>query len=149
MGYDLKDPDYGNPQGYYESYWAYGLNRRVVSGAISNEQWKELIGVDHKQENMWGFKDPWFLYLPDSILYSMEPTTKVICARRNKEDTVASWLRTVPDPEPKEKYERLVHVRNDLMEIRLKDFNRMDIHFDTQMDEDEIVARIGEWLCIT
>ena len=164
MGHYLKDPDYMNPEGYYEDLISHALVRTMVDGSYTADRYLSLMNHFHKDCLLWGAKDPWFLFLPDQTLLQLKPKLCIV-AHRDLESTVKSWTKlylggTMPSgkklhhdgvvPEQvRQHYTKLtIDRQNKVARLHQLWGNTIIIDFTERVEEEEIVTRIRSGLAL-
>ena len=143
MGHYLRSPGPANPEGFYEDLLAHGIMQLILEDAISTDEFIRCVSQSHKDCKQWGFKDPWFFYLPMGAMKMIDPQL-VIRTWRPLKATVSSWLRkeilvgrTVSEKDAEE-FEKLCLEREQMMDEKLGLFNVLTIRFDREVGDDEI-----------
>lgn len=151
MGHYLRLPGPANQDGFYEDLLGHGILRLILEDVIGTEEFTRCVSQSHKDCERWGFKDPWFLYLPMGAMKIIDPQL-VIRTWRPLEATVSSWLRkeilvgrTVTDKHAGQ-FEKLCLQREQMMDEKLGIFNVLTIRFDQKVSDDGIEEEIRRHL---
>jgi hypothetical protein len=92
MGHLMRTSDNLNPRGYYEDYVSHGLARIMSENNISGLHYLKIMNTWHKDCEMWGAKDPWFVYAKPQVLNAITPDLAIFCFRA-LDPTIESWKK--------------------------------------------------------
>lgn len=147
MGHYLKSPGSANPEGYYEDYLEHGLMLMVAQDITGIDELMRCVSQSHKDCERWGFKDPWFIHLPQQAMKMINPRV-VIRTWRPLEATVKSWMRKeitagrMVDEDKADKFSKICLQREMMMDEKLDIFDVLTIRFDKQIPDGEIEKAI-------
>lgn len=147
MGHFLKSPNAANPQGFYEDYLEHGLMLMVTQDIIGIDELMRCVSDSHNDCKLWGFKDPWFIHLPQQAMKAINPRV-VIRTWRPIEDTVKSWMRKeitigrIADKDKADKFSKVCIQREKMMDEKFDIFDVLTIRFNKQIPDDEIEKAI-------
>lgn len=151
MGHFIKTPNAANPKGFHEDWLEHGLMQNVLQDVTGIDEFMRHVGGSHRSCERWGFKDPWFLYLPLNAMKAIDPKL-VIRTWRPLEYTVKSWMRKellfgrMMTDEDAEKFKKICIDRERLMDEKLGMFDVLEIRFDRFIGEDDLAREIGRRL---
>ena len=138
------------PKGDYEDPTLRALNWQLVTGEITNAEWKErALEYAATRGEPWGAKHPGFSFLMP-ILLDAFPDAEIIWAKRDVNLSIASWIRIkgITDPVQLDDVAYGINYRHWQVAYTLQVNRRphLAIDFTNRLDEDEIAAALGEYL---
>lgn len=148
MGYQFKEPNNINPDGFWEDIDFHGANWDFLNGKITYPAWIEQVFAviaERKQKGIpWGFKDPdasHFLGL--YLSFFKEP--RIIRCTRDKRLVVNSLMTKLGHT--KERAENVWEMKEMILDNLLSRRNHLVIHFgEGHLKDEEIIKEIrGKW----
>ena len=155
MGHYLKEGNSNNPEGFFEDLHSHGLLMLALNGTITPAVYWQNVCKSHVSCDLWGLKDPKFLYLPINTIASIAPKL-IIRTWRPLKATVDSFIKanvvTGLDgkalEEAKSSYQKMILERETLMDVKLRYFNTLTIRMDKKVEKSDLITAIKSTLCL-